>query len=175
MFTDFHADRTIPVYFSIQLANHLDGMIETGGLAPGDRLPAEHELAQQCRVSRWTITRTLAILRHRGLVATTARGSHVTEPGERVACPHWCTGHSNNDIGYRHTRRLGEIGPDGPSTKWPVNVWLGAPNSQALPNLIIHQTPPAECDQGCMIVLSLWQARRVAMLARDAADEWRRT
>lgn len=146
MFADFRPDRDIPVYFSVQLANHVDRMIETGGLAPGDRLPAEHRLAQQCRVSRWTITRTLTILRHRGLVATTARGSHVTEVGERVACPLWCTGHSSDDIGYRHTRHLGEIGPDDPGATQPVNVWLGAPNSQAPPTVIMHRLRGAAKD-----------------------------
>src|SRR5215471_10037215 len=49
----------------------LVGQIVTGALAPGDRLPGEHELAEWFGVSRMTLRHALAELARRGLVTKT--------------------------------------------------------------------------------------------------------
>jgi GntR family phosphonate transport system transcriptional regulator len=61
-----------------QIADGLEVDISTGRLAPGDRLPAEGELARRFGVNRHTVRRALAVLATRGLVrATQGRGTFV--------------------------------------------------------------------------------------------------
>ena len=58
-----------------QIEDWLAGQIATGALAPGDRLPAEHDLAEWFGVSRMTLRHALAELARRGLVTKTV-GRH---------------------------------------------------------------------------------------------------
>jgi GntR family transcriptional regulator len=55
-----------------QIEDWLAGQIAGGALAPGDRLPAEKELAAWFGVSRMTLRHALAELARRGLVTRTA-------------------------------------------------------------------------------------------------------
>ena len=58
-----------------QIEDWLAGQIATGALAPGDRLPTEHDLAEWFGVSRMTLRHALAELARRGLVTRTV-GRH---------------------------------------------------------------------------------------------------
>jgi GntR family transcriptional regulator len=66
-----------------QIEDWLAGQIATGALAPGDRLPTEHDLAEWFGVSRMTLRHALAELAGRGLVTKTV-GRHG---GTVVAAP----------------------------------------------------------------------------------------
>jgi len=66
-----------------QIEDWLAGEIATGGLGPGDRLPAEHDLAAWFGVSRMTLRHALAELVKRGLVTKTVGrrgGTFVAAP-----------------------------------------------------------------------------------------------
>lgn len=69
-----------------RLADLLRAQIEAGELAVGDRLPAEHTLAETHHISRDTVRDALAVLRQDGLVSTRkgsgayVRGLPETEP-----------------------------------------------------------------------------------------------
>src|ERR1700755_2106633 len=58
-----------------QIEDWLAGQIATGALAPGDRLPTEHDLAGWFGFSRMTLRHALAELARRGLVTKTV-GRH---------------------------------------------------------------------------------------------------
>jgi GntR family transcriptional regulator len=67
----------------LQIEEWLAGQIAAAALAPGDRLPAEHELAAWFGVSRMTLRHALAELARRGLVTRTVGrggGTFVAEP-----------------------------------------------------------------------------------------------
>jgi DNA-binding GntR family transcriptional regulator len=55
-----------PVYR--QLAAILRGQISTGRLAPGDRIPSEHDLVDAYGIARTTARRAVAVLRQEGAV-----------------------------------------------------------------------------------------------------------
>jgi GntR family transcriptional regulator len=66
-----------------QIEDALERAIERGRLAPGDRLPAERELAERYGVSRMTLRQALGALEQRGrLVRSKGRygGTFVAEP-----------------------------------------------------------------------------------------------
>src|SRR5829696_1575814 len=66
----------------VQIEEQLAGRIEAGHLAPGERLPAERELALALSVSRMTVRQALASLAARGLVERgLGRGTFVRETG----------------------------------------------------------------------------------------------
>src|SRR5256886_5492407 len=70
-----------PAHTQIELA--LETAIERGRLSPGDRLPAERELAERYGVSRMTLRQALGSLELRGrLVRSKGRygGTFVAEP-----------------------------------------------------------------------------------------------
>ncbi|MGP9822074.1 phosphonate metabolism transcriptional regulator PhnF [Salinarimonas sp. NSM] len=61
-----------------QIVDGLEADIGAGRLAPGDRLPAETQLAERFGVNRHTVRRALGVLASRGLVrATQGRGTFV--------------------------------------------------------------------------------------------------
>jgi GntR family transcriptional regulator len=63
-----------------QTANRIRSMINDGRLAPGDRLPNEHKLAEAMGVSRGTIRSALHLLQQQGLVwRRQGMGSFVSE------------------------------------------------------------------------------------------------
>lgn len=51
-----------------QLADHLRGLIASGELAPGDRLPSEESLTQEWGIARNTVRKAISTLRADGLV-----------------------------------------------------------------------------------------------------------
>src|SRR5215212_1846509 len=68
----------------VQIEEQLADRIEAGHLAPGQRLPAERDLALVLGVSRMTVRQALASLATRGLVERgVGRGTFVRE-GARV-------------------------------------------------------------------------------------------
>ena len=71
-----------------QIETALEAAIERGRLAPGDRLPAERELAERYGVSRMTLRQALGTLEQRGrLVRSKGRhgGTFVAEPKLELA------------------------------------------------------------------------------------------
>lgn len=73
-------DRPRPAYEEV--ANRLRTRIADGGFTPGDRLPAEANLAAEFGVSRSTIREALRVLNSEGLIRTArgvSGGSFVTE------------------------------------------------------------------------------------------------
>lgn len=58
------------------IADDLRGLIDSGELAPGDRLPAEKELAARYSVARETVRKALAVLQAEGLT-TVRKGAGV--------------------------------------------------------------------------------------------------
>jgi GntR family transcriptional regulator len=70
---------SIPLY--IQIAEGLIGQVESGELAPGDRLPPERELSVQLGVNRMTLRRALRVLEAQGLVVRKhGVGTYISEP-----------------------------------------------------------------------------------------------
>ncbi len=65
-----------------QIERRLEGLIESGALQAGDRLPSERELAMRVGVSRLTARAALASLAQRGLVerGVGRRGTFVARP-----------------------------------------------------------------------------------------------
>ncbi|GAB2881568.1 winged helix-turn-helix domain-containing protein [Streptomyces deserti] len=70
-----------------RIATQLLGELRDGTITPGERLPAERQLAEHFGVSRETVRQALQVLRRDGLVATDRRGSHATLPGPPVQTP----------------------------------------------------------------------------------------
>lgn len=63
---------------------HLERLIASGHLAPGDRLPPEREIAVQLGVSRASVREALRELTLRGLAdRRPGRGTILTDPGDR--------------------------------------------------------------------------------------------
>src|ERR671911_83376 len=64
----------------VQIEEQLTERIESGRLAPGERIPPERELAEHLSVSRMTVRQALASLAARGLVERgVGRGTFVRE------------------------------------------------------------------------------------------------
>ncbi|MGH3344984.1 MAG: GntR family transcriptional regulator [Carbonactinosporaceae bacterium] len=71
-------DSPRPVY--VQVANHVQGLVETGNLRPGARLPSERDLAAEYGVALGTIRRATRELSERGLVVSVqGKGTYVIE------------------------------------------------------------------------------------------------
>lgn len=71
-------DQRSPVPAYRQLADILQGQIESGKLPPDSRLPSETTLIQEYGVARGTVRQAIAVLRDRDLVVTVqGRGSYV--------------------------------------------------------------------------------------------------
>lgn len=77
-------DRFTPRY--VQIRDHVVAQIESGELAPGERLAGEHELSAQYRVGRPTVRQALSLLRQEGWVATRrGAGTYVARGGTHVS------------------------------------------------------------------------------------------
>jgi DNA-binding transcriptional regulator YhcF (GntR family) len=76
IWADFHT-RPGATYHYVQLADWIEGQIKAGKLMPGDRLPAQRELAGLTGTSVELTGRAMATLRERGLVETSAHGSFI--------------------------------------------------------------------------------------------------
>lgn len=69
----------VPLY--IQIAEGLLDQIESGELAPGDRLPSERELSEMLGVNRMTLRQALGMLESQGLlVRRQGSGTYVADP-----------------------------------------------------------------------------------------------
>lgn len=74
-------DKNSPIPLYYQLAEHLRQQIQSGGLQPGQKLPAERDLAHSAEVSRMTARQALAYLVRSGLVTVRhGVGAFVAEP-----------------------------------------------------------------------------------------------
>jgi GntR family transcriptional regulator len=83
-----------------RIADDLREQILSGQLAPGERMPSEHDLAQRYSTSRPTVRRAIAVLRSEGMI-TTGQGSGTfvrAKPNVRL-----CVTGTN----YRRHRALG--------------------------------------------------------------------
>jgi DNA-binding transcriptional regulator YhcF (GntR family) len=69
--------RESATYHYVQLADWIEAQIKAGNLRPGDRLPAQRDLATLTGTSVELTGRAMALLRERELVETSARGSFV--------------------------------------------------------------------------------------------------
>lgn len=70
----------------IEIASHLERLIAVGELAPGERLPAERDLAESLAVSRGSVRDALGHLEAKRLVERVhGRGTVVTPPPPQVA------------------------------------------------------------------------------------------
>jgi len=68
-----------------QIADQIRGLIESGAVARGARLPAERDLAKQLKVSRPSLREALIALEIEGLLdVRVGSGIYVTQPGERA-------------------------------------------------------------------------------------------
>lgn len=61
----------------VQLADFVEAAIRDGRLRQGDRLPSQRELGELTGTSTELATKATAVLRDRGLVETSVRGSFV--------------------------------------------------------------------------------------------------
>jgi DNA-binding FadR family transcriptional regulator len=67
-----------------QIAEQIRALIAKGEAAPGERLPAERDLARRLRVSRPSLREALIALEVEGLLdVRVGSGIYVTQPGER--------------------------------------------------------------------------------------------
>jgi GntR family transcriptional regulator len=77
-------DRESPVPFYFQLAEILEQEISDGNCRPGDRLPAEPDIARHLGVSRTTIRQALGRLEQKGLIRREkGRGTFVADSQPR--------------------------------------------------------------------------------------------
>jgi GntR family transcriptional regulator len=78
-------DPKAPKLIYVQVADDITGRIKTGELGPGDKLPAERDLAAEYGVAYDTIRRATSLLRERGLIITiVGRGTYVTAGDQRL-------------------------------------------------------------------------------------------
>ncbi|MCP2030653.1 GntR family transcriptional regulator [Okibacterium sp. HSC-33S16] len=69
-----------------QLASSIRGAAITGGVKPGERLPAARDLAESLEVNVHTVLRAYQLLRDEGLVELRrGRGAVVTDRAERYS------------------------------------------------------------------------------------------
>lgn len=67
-----------------QAADHIAAAIASGDLAPGDKLPAERDLAEDWGIGYLTVRHAIAVLRDRGLVVSrVGKGTFVASEGSR--------------------------------------------------------------------------------------------
>lgn len=64
-------------YQYVQLADWIEGHIKAGRLKTGDRLPAQRDLGELTGTSLELAGKAMAVLRDRGLVETSMKGSFV--------------------------------------------------------------------------------------------------
>jgi DNA-binding transcriptional regulator YhcF (GntR family) len=65
----------VPVYQ--QLTEGISGMVSSGNLKPGDRLPAERDLAAHLKVARGTVKKAMSLLVKQGVVASSHGVGHT--------------------------------------------------------------------------------------------------
>jgi GntR family transcriptional repressor for pyruvate dehydrogenase complex len=74
-------NRLEPYSYSERIARQIQDLVTSEQLVPGDKLPAQRELAEAFGVSRTAVREALKLLQERGLVEVrTGRGTYVTSP-----------------------------------------------------------------------------------------------
>jgi GntR family transcriptional regulator, transcriptional repressor for pyruvate dehydrogenase complex len=72
-----------------QVADHIDGLISSGKLKVGDRLPPERELAERLGVARGVVREAVKLLSVKGLVTVEpGRGTFIVERGAESISDH---------------------------------------------------------------------------------------
>ena len=72
----------------VQVAEHIAARIEAGGLAGGQRLPPERDVATEYGVAYNSIRKSMELLRERGLIVTMhGRGTFVIPEDQRPRQP----------------------------------------------------------------------------------------
>ena len=66
-------------YLYVQLADFIQAAIAAGDLEPGDRLPTQRDLGEKTGTSTELAGKAMAVLRDRGVVETSKRGTYVSE------------------------------------------------------------------------------------------------
>lgn len=85
----FEIDRHREVPLHSQISQHIEAMIERGELQPGDRIPAEEELAHAFEVSRPTINKAISfLLRKSVLTRERGRGTFVHRSDVQLTLMH---------------------------------------------------------------------------------------
>lgn len=75
----FQTDPEGADYVYVALADHIQARINAGELKPGQRLPAERDMAEEYGVAYLTVRRATKELRERGLIRTViGKGTFVT-------------------------------------------------------------------------------------------------
>ncbi|MFE5832966.1 GntR family transcriptional regulator [Streptomyces sp. NPDC056508] len=70
-----------PQLVYVAVADHIAARVAAGELAPGARLPAERDLAEEYGVAYLTVRRAARVLRERGLILTVhGKGTFVADP-----------------------------------------------------------------------------------------------
>lgn len=73
--------RAGPMYAYVQVAEHLEGRIRSGELAPGSQLRSERDLAEAYGVALGTLRKAVRLLRDKGLlVSAPSKGIFVSDP-----------------------------------------------------------------------------------------------
>jgi DNA-binding GntR family transcriptional regulator len=77
----FDPDSAVPLFE--QAADYVAGRIASGELTPGQKLPAERDLADQWQIGYQTVRRAMRELRERGLIVSrVGKGTFVSaRPG----------------------------------------------------------------------------------------------
>lgn len=79
---ELNADSKLPIYR--QIGDYLQGLIESGSLRPGDRLPPTRELAGHLGLNRTTVSAAYEMLEAGGLIqGSVGRGSFVRDTQHR--------------------------------------------------------------------------------------------
>jgi GntR family transcriptional regulator len=65
---ELNPSSVVPLYE--QAADHIAAAIASGDLTPGDKLPAERDLAEDWGIGYLTVRHAIAVLRERGLVVS---------------------------------------------------------------------------------------------------------
>src|SRR6202140_4987261 len=88
----------VPLY--IQLRDQLRALVNTGGLRPGDRIPASRELAVQLGVHRTTIANAYAELESEGLIrGHVGRGTFIcATPAQQFTPPPRANGNGSGAV-----------------------------------------------------------------------------
>ena len=83
---ELNAESRLPIYR--QIGDYLQGLIESGSLRPGDRLPPTRELAGHLGLNRTTVSAAYEMLEAGGLIqGSVGRGSYVREMPQRESEP----------------------------------------------------------------------------------------
>ena len=75
-----HLAQTSPFPLALDIVRALETDIDSGKLAPGDRLPTQRDLAEKIKVALGTVTRAYSLARNKGL----SQEQSVGEPSSRV-------------------------------------------------------------------------------------------